>query len=135
MITYSDRKDLPSEGLLAIFRAVGWSDGSETEKMIRHFNAPFLHSTAVFSAWEGEVLIGCVRVLSDRSFRSFVYDLAVLPEYQGQGIGRNLIQLCMNEFPDSQWILETIPERVGFYEKMGFTEDHALWMRKTGKWF
>ena len=135
MITYSDRKDLPNEGLLAIFRAVGWSDGSETDEMIRHFNAPFLHSTAVFSAWEGYRLIGCVRVLSDRIFRSFVYDLAVLPEYQGQGVGRQLMQLCMDAFPDSQWILETIPDKTGFYEKLGFAADKEIWMRKPGKWF
>lgn len=120
-ITYSDRKDLPCRQLADLFYAVGWSDRRETdENRIRFYGVPFLNSAFVFSAWDGDALIGCVRVLSDRIFRSVIYDLAVLPEYQGQGIGRELVRLCMEQCPDSEWLVQTIPERVGFYEQMGF---------------
>lgn len=134
-ITYDSRKDLPCDPLCALFRAVGWSDGSETEEMIRHFNQPFINSTLVFSAWDGEKLVGCIRVLSDRIFRSIIYDLAVLPDYQGQGIGRELVRLCRAEYPDSEWLVQTIPERVGFYKRLGFQENNDPFLSIPCKWF
>jgi len=134
-ITYDNRKELPCGGLVNLFRAVGWSDGSETEEMLAHFNLPFLHSTFVFSAWDGETLVGCVRALSDRIFRSVIYDLAVLPEYQGRGIGSELIRLCISECPSSEWLLATIPERAGFYEKLGFSPFTQPVMQIPCKWF
>lgn len=134
-ITYSPRKDLPCLPLVHLFRAVGWSDGSETEEMLAHFNRPFLNSTFVFSAWAGEKLVGCVRALSDRMFRSVIYDLAVLPEYQGRGIGSELVRLCISECPSSEWLLETIPERMSFYEKLGFSQFTQPVMQIPCQWF
>ena len=61
-----------------------------------------------------------MRALSDTMFRSVILDLAVLPEYQGKGIGSELVRKCMDVYPDSEWLLETIPERVSFDEKLGF---------------
>ena len=88
--------------------------------MIDNFNIPFINSTVVISAWDCDKLVGCVRVLSDRVFRSNIYDLAVLPEYQNQGIGSELVKRCLAHFPNSEWNLETIPERIGFYKQLGF---------------
>lgn len=119
-VTYKTNKDLPCDQLSALFEAVGWSDGIMTPEMLANFNKPFIHSALVFSAWDEDKLIGCVRALSDTMFRSVILDLAVLPEYQGKGIGSELVRKCMDMYPDSEWLLETIPERVSFYEKLGF---------------
>ena len=134
-ITYDTRKDLPCLPLCRLFRAVGWSDGNETETMLANFSKPFIHSTLVFSAWDGDLLVGCVRVLSDRMFRSVIYDLAVLPEYQGQGIGHELIRRCLAEYPDSEWLVQTIPERIGFYETLGFQNHGDPVLHLPCKWF
>lgn len=119
-VTYKTNKDLPCDQLSALFEAVGWSDGIMTPEMLANFTKPFIHSALVFSAWDEDKLIGCVRALSDTMFRSVILDLAVLPEYQGKGIGSELVRKCMDMYPDSEWLLETIPERVSFYEKLGF---------------
>ena len=103
--------------------------------MLAHFNRPFLNSTFVFSAWDGEKLVGCVRVLSDRIFRSVIYDLAVLPDYQGHEIGRELVRLCRSECPDSEWLVQTTPERVGFYEHLGFRTNSDPLLTIPCKWF
>lgn len=77
--------------LYRLFLAVGWATkGTTTPEILNNFNIGFIHSTFVFSAWDGERLVGCVRVLSDLKFRSVIYDLAVLPDYQRMGIGTNL---------------------------------------------
>ena len=121
-IVYRTDKDLPCDQLAVLFSAVGWSDETVemTPQMFKNFNIPFIHSTLVFSAWNEDKMVGCVRVLSDTMFRSIIYDLAVLPEYQNQGIGSELINKCIETYPNSEWSLETIPERVSFYEKLGF---------------
>jgi len=120
-IIYNDiKKDLPSEQLQRMFVAVGWSDGTETPEMIRKYNVPFIHSALVVSAWEKERLVGAVRVLSDTMFRSVIYDLLVLPEFQNKGIGKELIKRCIARFPKSEWLVQTTEGTAGYYEKNGF---------------
>lgn len=114
------KKDLPAEQLRALFHAVGWSDGQETSEQLKNFNIGFLHSTLVVSAWDGEKLVGAVRVLSDTVFRSVVYDLIVDPLYQNKGIGTQLMHRCMQHFPNSEWLVQTTSEVAGYYQKIGF---------------
>ena len=120
-IKYSTEKNLPCDLLYYLFLSVGWADEkSTTAEMISVFNLPFINSTVVISAWNNDKLVGCVRVLSDKIFRSHIYDLAVLFEYQNQGIGTELVKRCIEHFPNSEWNLETVPERIGFYKQLGF---------------
>lgn len=128
-IVYNDtKKDLPSEQLRRLFVLVGWSDGLETPTQEEFFNIGFINSTLVVSAWEGERLIGAVRVLSDRVFRSIIYDLIVDPEYQNHGIGRELVNRCKEHFPKSEWLVQTTEEISGYYEKLGFTVNKEVFL-------
>lgn len=120
-IVYNDtKKDLPNEQLHKLFISVGWSDGSETLSMIENYNTPFINSTIVISAWDNEELIGVVRVLSDTMFRSVIYDLIVLPKYQNNGIGTELVKRCIEYFPNSEWLVGTMKDIAYFYERIGF---------------
>lgn len=122
-IIYKDtKKDLPIEQLHNLFISVGWSNGGETSDMIKKYNVPFINSTLVISAWKNECLIGVVRVLSDKIFRSIIYDLLVLPEYQNKGIGKELVKRCIEHFPNSEWLVGTMKDIAGFYEKIGFQQ-------------
>ena len=116
-IIYNDtQKDLPCEQIQKLFVSAGWSDGSHTSFM----NKPFINSTLVISAWDGENLVGVARVLSDTLTRSVIYDLVVLPEFQGRGIGRELVRRCIGHFPDSEWLVQTEEPISAYYEKIGF---------------
>ena len=120
-IIFNDtKKDLPVRPLQELFVSAGWSDGSETLEMVENYNKPFINSTLVVSAWDNERLIGAVRVLSDKMFRSVIYDLLVLPKYHGKGIGTGLVKRCIKHFPDSEWLVQTTAKVSGFYEKLGF---------------
>ena len=135
-IVYNDtKKDLPSEQLHQLFVSVGWSDGSETPNMIDNYNIPFIHSTLVISAWENERLIGAVRVLSDKMFRSIIYDLLVLPEFQNRGIGNELVRRCIAHFPNSEWLVQTTKEVSSFYEKIGFKVKDDVFLTMPCKYF
>jgi ribosomal protein S18 acetylase RimI-like enzyme len=126
-IVYNDeKKDLPIEQLHKIFIAVGWSDGDElSDGMRAGFMQPWLNSTLVVSAWDGDKLVGAVRVLSDTIFRSIIYDLLVLPEFQNKGIGTELVRRCIEHFPNSEWLIQTTQDISGYYEKIGFKRDNS----------
>lgn len=120
---YKDnKKDLPVDQLHEIFQLVGWSDGSESIEMLENFSLPFINSTLVVSAWKGERLIGFVRVISDKIFRSVIYDLAVAPEFQHEGIGSELVMKCIDHFPKSEWLVQTKEYNSRFYKKNGFSK-------------
>lgn len=134
-ITYKSIKELPNEQLYKLFVSVGWADESTTtQAMIDNFNKPFINSTIVISAWDNDLLVGCVRVLSDKMFRSVIYDLAVLPEYQGNGIGKELVKKCREQYPNSEWLVGTTTESASFYENLGFEKCNDVFLSIPCKW-
>ena len=135
-ITYDEvTKDLPSEELHKLFISAGWSDGSETQKMIENYNVPFINSTLVISAWDNNRLIGVVRVLSDTMFRSIIYDLVIYPEYQNKGIGAELIRRCIEHFPNSEWLIQTTDGILSYCKKFGFKVNEDVFVSIPCKYF
>lgn len=134
-VEYRTIKDLPCNDLYQLFLAVGWAkEDKTTQAMLDNFNIGFINSTFVFSAWVDEHLVGCVRVLSDKHFRSIIYDLAVLPKFQNKGIGKELVQRCINACGSSEWLVQTDKVK-GFYEKVGFKENADYFLTIPCKWF
>jgi ribosomal protein S18 acetylase RimI-like enzyme len=121
-IIYDDtKKDLPCEQLYQLFLSAGWAnEANTTGYMKKHFNQPFINSKLVVSAWDDGLLVGVVRVLSDKIIRSVIHDLVVLPEYKNKGIGKELVRRCIKHFPNSEWLVQTEKETSSYYEKMGF---------------
>lgn len=131
----NSKKDLPSDQLHRLFLLAGWSDGLENEEILDKFNIPFKNSTLVISAWEDNKLLGVVRVLSDKTVRSVIYDLVVDPDFRGKGIGRELIKRCIQHYPNSEWLVQTEEGITGFYEKLGFDRYKNSVLRIPSKWF
>lgn len=132
-IKYSNEKALPCKKLHELFIAVGWSD--ESEEMLDIFNQPFIGSDIVISAWDNDKLVGCIRAISDKAVRSVINDLAVLPEYQNKGIGKELLKRCISNYPNSEWILGTTENNIEFYKKLGFKIHNEPFLRIPSKWF
>lgn len=120
-ITYNDtQKDLPCDQLVRLYKKAGWVDSEPNPEHDASFNIGHKGSALVISAWDGDRLVGAVRVLSDGVFRSYLLDLIVDPQYQRQGIGREMVKRCVAHYPDSHWLLCAADDAIGFYNKCGF---------------
>ena len=84
------------------------------------FQKAFENSFAVVFLRDGQRLIGCARALSDAVVQSALYDVALLPEYQGQGLGRTLLEEMLRQLSDGNTILYASPGKETFYERFGF---------------
>jgi ribosomal protein S18 acetylase RimI-like enzyme len=80
----------------------------------------FEASYAVAFAYDGDRLIGCGRALSDGLYQAALYDIAVMPEYQGKGVGKSLVEAILAHTSHCNMVLYAAPGKEGFYQKLGF---------------
>jgi len=80
----------------------------------------FNNSYAVVFLREGKRLIGFGRAISDGAYQAAVYDVAVLPPYQRQGLGTLIMERLLVRLADCNVILYANPGREDFYLKLGF---------------
>ena len=59
-----------------------------------------LSKTLNITAYDNQVLVGCLRILTDGYFFGTITELLVLPEYQKQGVGSKLLELAKENNPD-----------------------------------
>lgn len=95
------------------------------EKMLQHGNI-------LVTAWDGDLLVGVSRALSDFSFCCYLSDLAVDEKYQHQGIGKELIRLThqVAGVNDSTLLLLAAPKAVDYYPKIGMEQFPACFVIK-----
>ena len=80
--------------------------------------AAALSNTLNITAYDGETLVGCLRILTDGYFFGTITEMLVLPDYQRQGIGSKLLQLARENTPTMLY-LGAQPDAEKFYERNG----------------
>ncbi len=80
----------------------------------------FENSTSVIFVLDGTKLIGFGRAISDNAYQAAIYDVAVIPEYQGKGIGKLIVNNLAQSLPGFNFILFASPGKEKFYEKLNF---------------
>ena len=87
------------------------------------------HASLVCTAWDGDILVGVSRSLTDFSYCCYLSDLAVDVAYQKKGIGKQLIRLTQSRLhPQCKIILLSAPKAEGYYPKIGFNHFHSAWI-------
>ncbi len=94
--------------------------------------AMYLGSNIVITAWDGDKLIGILRGWTDGAYDGYVCDLAVDPDYQKQGIGRELLEKVIEQSPRIQWVLRASKIAAEYYIHLGWEkiENGWMWVRK-----
>ena len=81
------------------------------------------------TAWDGELLVGVARCLTDFAFCCYLSDLAVDVTYQHQGIGKQLVSTVQTALGEQcKIILLAAPAAVDYYPKIGFTQHPSAWV-------
>ena len=80
----------------------------------------FENSHTVVFVFDDDKLIGFGRAISDGVYQAAIYDVAVLPEYQGKKIGATIIDSILKLIPTCNAILYASPGKEIFYEKQNF---------------
>ena len=91
MIRYKTGKDLDLDAAIELYRASTLGERRPVEDRER-MAAMLRNANLIVTAWDGEVLVGISRALSDFSFVTYLTDLAVRVSHQKQGIGKELIR-------------------------------------------
>ncbi len=85
------------------------------------------HTTFLVVAREEGKAVAMGRALFDFGYTAYIGDVIVRPEYQGQGIGKHIVELLMQQVMEAaepedriMFILGAAKGKEGFYEKLGF---------------
>lgn len=117
MITYKDIREFRADELKELFLSVGWSSGHYSDKLVEALG----NSSTVFSAWDGDRLVGLANALDDGIITAYVHYLLVHPDYQGRGIARNLLERMKTRYRDFLRIALICYNRdQGFFKACGF---------------
>jgi predicted N-acetyltransferase YhbS len=86
------------------------------------------HADIVLAARAAGRLVGISRALTDYGFATYLSDLAVDEEFQGQGIGRELIRRT-HEAAGKQTMLVLIaaPQAETYYPHIGLQQHGSCW--------
>ena len=117
MITFSEQRDIRVEQILPIYESNGWSSAQRTQALYQ----ALLNSHALVSAWDSERLIGIGNAISDGFLVVYYPHLLVHPDYQGQGIGKRIMEILKKRYEAMHMhMLVADREAIKFYEKCGF---------------
>jgi GNAT superfamily N-acetyltransferase len=87
------------------------------------------HSNLLCTAWDGELLVGVARSVTDFSYCCYLSDLAVDAGYQRRGVGARLIQETQARLdPRCMIVLLAAPNAEGYYPKIGMKPHRSAWM-------
>lgn len=117
-IKYSDNKIIEKGQLISLFQSVKW----ESAKYPDELYLAIINSHSVYTAWDGESLVGLINALSDGVMTVYYHYLLVRPEYHKQKIGETLIKIMTDKYSKCRTqVVISYSNGVNFYKKCGFT--------------
>ncbi len=121
LVIREGKNNLPTEKIKKLYHSVGWSSNNLPSWQEEKYQLFFENSTWAYTVWDKDEIVAMVRVISDKIALADLTDLIVIPEYQKKGIGKKLVQLCVQKLPHGNWFVHTTSNNYDFYRKCGFS--------------
>ncbi len=125
IVAHTERR-IPLEAVRHLYTAMQWWPERTLPTI-----AALLDTSVAVGAWHGDELVGFARAVTDEQVRAYMEDVAVLPDYQRQGIGEQLLWMLLDRLQHIETIslfchhgLVPWYERVGFKARMSQTVMH-----------
>lgn len=121
-VIFSDDRIPSIKDIEDLYNDAGWVNYI---KDLENLQNAYKNSLKIISAWDGEKLVGIIRVVGDGYTIIYIQDIIVLNEYHRQGIGSKLINEILEEYAHvRQKVLMSDNKKstVAFYNKLGFVK-------------
>lgn len=121
---YDSKLALSPSDLQDLYRFTRWGKSRSIEQIEK-----MLEGTSIcFSIRHNGRLIAFCRVLTDFVFRGSLWDILVHPDYQGKGVGSQLLQYALSHpaLKDVPVIVTYTSELVTFMGRLGFEPRDGL---------
>jgi predicted N-acetyltransferase YhbS len=133
MITYRLGNDLDLDQVIELYRASTLGERRPVAERAR-MQAMMTNANLVVTAWDGELMVGISRALSDFAYATYLSDLAVRVSHQRRGIGRELIrETRRHSGPAAYIVLLAAPKAVDYYPRIGFAPHPSGWILRPGQ--
>jgi len=117
-IVSTDRSRIDQNSALALLRTTFWAAGMDPAVLARA-----IANSVCFGAYDGELLVGFGRAVTDLSTYAYWTDVVIADSYRGKGLGRWLSE-CMLTHPDLQRLRRVAlltRDAEALYAGIGFT--------------
>ncbi len=119
--------ELSAEEFIMLWETV-WGKGPSLEQT----RLAMEHTLFRVSVFDGDKIIAMARMIGDMGLDYYIKDVIVRPEYQGQGIGRMMVNELL-KFVNENGVSGTgifvelcaMPDKMPFYQKFGFEANEA----------
>ncbi len=116
------RSEIPdSDQFWRLFESTGWNENYHLRP--EEWMCALRSRWYILGAYDGEQLVGFGRLVSDGVLQAMIYELIVLPTYQGQGIGGRILERLVEKCRESgvrDIQLFCARGKREFYERCGF---------------
>jgi len=116
-ICYKSIHEFNQKDLQNLFLSVNWSSGHFPEKLV----IAMKNFETVYSAWDGEKLIGLICAMDDGIMTAYIHYLLINPAYQKSGIGKTLVEKMKEHYQSYlRIVLVAYDKKLNFYKSCGF---------------
>lgn len=132
MITYRTGNDVDLDEFIAVYVDSTLAERRPAEDRDR-MKTMLAEANLVITAWDDDEMIGISRSITDFAYATYLSDLAVKLDYQGQGIGTELIRLTRRAAPEAMVILLAAPAARDYYPRIGMKGHDSAWLLYPGE--
>ena len=133
MIEYRTGNDLDVDEVTELYKASTLGERRPIDERER-FAAMIKNANLVVTAWDGKLLVGIARSITDFNYFTYLADLAVRVSHQKQGIGKELTRRTQAlGGPKTNLLLLAAPAAEKYYSHIGFTHAPQAWLLRAGE--
>jgi GNAT superfamily N-acetyltransferase len=119
-IKFTYDKQINKKQLERLYKDVEWYAYTQDITLLQQ---AIEQSLDVIAAWDGEELVGLIRVVGDGLTIIYIQDILVLHAYQNKGIAARMLEKVLHPYKQVRQkvlLTEEAPDVRHFYEKNGF---------------
>ena len=100
MLKYAEEKIFTQEQVQQLFLSINWVSGNYPKRLCK----ALMNSSTVLTVWDGDFLVGLIRVLDDTEMLAQIHYVLVHPDYQRKEIASKMIGYIKEKYKDFMYL-------------------------------